>query len=340
MNEKGQKQDMRKGDELPPESELSLEAQQKKIESVFGKSLKCFARWGVIGAAVGALFVSEKFAEYTERLLAWQQYISSTLSPVEIQKMKRNDEKLEKLFGEDVVVDIDFGDSAALFARQDERGKPQRKAPESQTENPNQEWSRAKMFFDSAEEYKLCPKGWINGEVDVVQYVDELGGLIPGVARRRAGRTTQHSIAGTVTTTLYLYRIPMLPYAEGTSRKIFLHKIYHELAHANDWETDMDLNVLQRQELLLNVHDRMMSPNAYHRKGAPYHSVFIDGTKEGLYRAAREYWADICGRFFSDPVNFRKRFPADFDLVTTQVKINDPSFDVFDERRIDFHHLP
>src|SRR3989344_351136 len=109
--------------------------------------------------------------------------------------------------------------------------------------------------------------------------------------------------------------------------------IYHELGHVNDWESDMDLNIVEREELLCEVYKRMNSATAFTRQDK-YHESFVDGTKEGLYNAAKEYWADICAEYFWNPKFCQNSYPEDFKLVDKFVKKNDPTYNVFSDRGI------
>jgi hypothetical protein len=303
-----------------------VEDEQKKIESIFGKSLKCFKKWSRLGIAVGAVFVIGEIAKMAKKeVVKYDTYITSTLSSEQLIEKEKNKEEIKNIFGERAVTDIYEGDLIAFSERESkDRVEPNL---EGFTEK---QWDNEKKYRFT-EKYLWYPKGWINGEIDQIKFIDILKvQSINGGQNIVSGKFGKEVRGGN---TVYFYRnnsikqkneyLPVSASAEA-----------HEIGHANDWETDMDLNILERQELLLQLHQRLIATDSYHRDNSSYHENFLDGTKEGLYKAAREYWADICGEYFGDqPEVFFKKHPEDFKLVDNYAKKNDPSFNVFNPNR-------
>lgn len=308
----------------PIEQKESNEKEMKEIESIFGKSLKCFKRWGHLGVAVGAILVAGEVArEQGKKNKEYDAYVSSSLSAEELKKKEVAETEIRNIFGEHATSDIYFGDREAFF----ERKEKERKEPEISgfTERG---WTNMQKYAFS-EKYLSYPKGWVAGEVGNVEFVDSL-----------KKKPKDHFLGGQLKQnifskpTMYLYRHWKKDESETEKYSPIQPKtIEHELGHANDWETDMDLNIMDRQELLLKIHERLTSPKSWHRDNDHYHETFADGSKEGLYKSAREYWAEICAEYFSDPELFLKDHPEDFKIVDTQAKKNDPSFDVLNKDR-------
>lgn len=316
-----------KQDIIPaPETALGVEAKEAPItpESIFGKSLRCFKKWGTMGVAVGALLVAAKF----EKQLAgqdqeWRDHVSSSLTETEKEKMQVFESQIREFFGDDALHEIENGDRAAFF----ERKENERKSPEI-SGFMERGWVNMHTYVFT-EGFKVYPKGWVNGEVGSVQYVDTVEDLADSERRIMGefghGRFSSKPV-------MHLYRNS--PQANDDSVcPVQSFVVMHEFGHANDWECDMDLSIVERQDLLLRVHERVISDDTYHRENDQYHETFMDGSQEGLYRAVKEYWADICAEYFSNPAQFQEEHPKDFDLVNEQATKNDPTFNVFDENR-------
>ncbi|MEK7501697.1 MAG: hypothetical protein AAB629_02115 [Patescibacteria group bacterium] len=321
-----------KGFEMVEKNLSESSAQEKQIEireTFLQKGLRCFKNWGKLGLLTGAIFVGiELKKEYDEHDLEWMENVVQTLSAVELKEKDVKMEKIRSVFGEKAVFLIESGDRLAFL----ERTKP-RSSPRIIGFIEHGWINHTKYSF--TEEHLLYPKNWINGEVSAIEFTDKL--LEINDKHTKGGELDSSSL---ISRALFGKSPVMSIYRNrkktGSREKIapFSERIIaHEFGHANDWENDMDLNIADRQDLLLRVYERMTSGNPFKRDNDKYHETFIDGTQNGMYIATIEYWAEICGGFFENPKSFLDRFPEDFKLVNDYVKKNDPTFDIFNPNR-------
>jgi hypothetical protein len=289
---------------------INCETTQEQAESILGKALKCFKKWTGFGATVISMYLGgEKLIESENDMNLYRESVVATLSGEDLKIKNERDTQIEAIFGEQAVKSIFFGDMQAHFERQ----TGTRLEPEIVG------FDEATAKYGITENYLLYPKGWINGEFGSVEFIDKKH-------KKKAGDFTR--FLGSQSVLIYRntedreYDSVVAPIQKGVFE--------HEFAHANDWDTDMDLNILERQQLLLSVHGRLTVSDRYQ---SDYYSSFIDGTPEGLYKSAKEYWAEICGEYFTNPQSFLEKYPVDFALVDEYVKKNDPSFDIFNPNR-------
>lgn len=296
----------------PPEEEslglkVDSETTQEQAESFFGKALKCFKKWTNLGITVVSVYVvGEKLIESEGDFNTYKESVVATLSAEELKVKDEQNEKIEAIFGQEVVSRMYFSDMQAYFQKQN----GDRVGPEVVGFDENE------VKYGITENYFLYPKGWINGEMDMIRYNDKKHN------RNCAG----YFYTGNI---LFSSRLEIFNNSEEPGF-IGSGVLEHELGHANDWMTDMDLNIVERQQLLLLIHDRLNSSDRYQ---SDYYSSFINGTKEGLHKSASEYWAEICEQYFTNPKKLLEKHPVDFQIVDKFAKKNDPSFDIFNKDR-------
>jgi len=290
--------------------EITDDVIQRQAESIFGKTLRCFKKWSGLGVTIISVYVGgEKLIKSENEMNSYKESVVFGLNGEDLKLKEDQERKIETFFGAEAVSSIFSGDMQAYFEKQkDERTSPR-------IQGFDDKFAR----YAITEDFLLYPKGWINGEVGVIEFINEFNG-------RRAGDIS-HFFDSLI---IRIHRDNQDKEYDHLRTPIQKGVIEHGLAHANDWETDMDLSILERQQLLLSVYSRMTSPDAYK---SDYYSSFNDGTKEGLYRSAKEYWAEICSEYFQNPQNFLDKYPNDFVLVDTYTKKNDPKFDIFNKDR-------
>ena len=58
----------------------------------------------------------------------------------------------------------------------------------------------------------------------------------------------------------------------------------------------------------------------------PYHLLKGYDSKEQKYTAYKEYFAEICAGYFSDPESFEKKHPKDYLIVDGWIRKVEPDF--------------
>src|SRR3989344_3922063 len=250
----------------------------------------------------------------------WREHVSSTLDTDSQRKKGMYESQIREFFGEEALREIEDGDKSAYFEK---KNKQQHKPPALEGFLEHGTTNEHVYLFD--EKYGFYPRGWVNGEVEDVEYVDDIGGKLKA-GSRKGGEFRRKGILGSK---IFLYRTTPKAGDGGNEHFVSNEAVFHELGHANDWESDQDLNIIERQDLLLKVLNRMNETDAYDTNDH-YHKSYLDGTKRGSYRAVKEYWADICAEYFCNPEGFQKSHPKDFELVDAQAKKNDATFNVLD----------
>ncbi len=313
-----------------PTSEESEKPKEQSVEKESGtenwgrQAIRCVRRLAATGALVSSIFVAaEMKEEYFGKKGEYRDHISRTLSPEEREEKNELMDRVASDFGEDAKERIEKGDMVAFFEKQEAR-----KMPELHGFDKEKEESFKKYVL--TDNYLLWPKGWLDGEVGEVAYnpKEVSGHTIKGQEAIVGGFFMKIEKSPTSS-----YPAIVLNGEQGTDLQV----ITHELAHANDWENDMDLNILDRAKLLLAVKERIEN-QAKHAQGLDqdqrdYYQSYGDGTKNGEYRAAKEYWASICEKFFNTPENFQKASPEDFALVQEYARKNQSDFNVLNENR-------
>jgi len=163
------------------------------------------------------------------------------------------------------------------------------------------------------------PDNWVNGEVDSVIFRDEAKEMpdrygIDGEAAAIA--TTKRS----GTTKVNFYRGAGTDF--GDVEEIFAH----ETGHANDWENDEQLSFRERKRFLVEVAKRFFTgentvPFSY------VEAIKNDDQNEENYLKIKEYWAEICEEYFSNPDYFAARYPDDYRLVHRWITKDYQDFD-------------
>lgn len=287
---------------------------QKEAEKFFSKYLKCFKTMGKVGLAAGALFVAGEVVKSAKNDIEYNRHIASTFNPEQLKLKETNETEIKKIFGYGAVNQINEGDQNAYFQNMEEKIEPDLKGFEGKNFSVE-----PKYLF--TEKYGAYPKGWISGQIKQIKFIDSI----------KESSRGNSELGGFQKGNIYLYVNPEL---SGNKIPVDNTTVAHEFAHANDWDSDISLNILERQTELLEVYKRLMAPDAFDRdnKHSDY-SPHLNGTKDGLLRAAHEYWAEICAEYFTNPKSFLRDHPNDFKLVDSIVKKKDPAFDIFNKNR-------
>ncbi|MFA5841032.1 MAG: hypothetical protein WC847_02045 [Candidatus Paceibacterota bacterium] len=287
---------------------------QKQAENIFGKSLVCFKKIGKVGLAAGALFVAGEAVKSVNKDIEYNRHITSSFNPEQLKQKETNETEIKKIFGYGAVSQINEGDQNAYFQNKEEKKDPELKGFEGKNFSVE-----PKYLF--TEKYGAYPKGWISGQIKQIKFISSIKETSRGHSK----------LGGFQGGNVYLYTNPEL---SGGTIPVDNTTIAHEFAHANDWDSDINLNILERQTQLLEVHKRLMAPDAFGKDDINSDYLpHLNGTRDGLLRAAHEYWAEICAEYFTNPESFLKDHPNDFKLVDSFVKKKDPAFDIFSKNR-------
>lgn len=100
----------------------------------------------------------------------------------------------------------------------------------------------------------------------------------------------------------------------------------HEIAHANDWDNDDEMNPDDRRYLLLSITERLGSKDRF--MSDYVESIKNENEQEEKYLKAVEYWAEICAQYFYDSTNMNIK---DFQIVDKVVKNTDPNFNPIEQ---------
>jgi len=176
---------------------------------------------------------------------------------------------------------------------------------------------------------KYYPKGWLNEEVAIVEYQDTESPeeIISGFAE--GALSAAHK-----------------PGEKGKSQIVFFKSIHpetndefkelvrmlnwhfsHEVSHANDWDNEAELDFKRRIEFLHEITQSCFREGAFRDAFGNIESIKNSIPFVERYNKTREYWANICDRYFAIPKEFKEVYPDEFALVDKYVKIEDPTYD-------------
>ncbi len=161
------------------------------------------------------------------------------------------------------------------------------------------------------------PQQWVEKEIKTIKQVEE----VKRVGSHYGLKGNWKTVA-TTTRKLFLREDITFYKDSETNLEEFLHTLSHEIGHANDWESDNEMDATERVDLLLAIRERLQSKDRY--VSDYVESIENKDKQEELYLKAVEYWAEICAAYFSDPENLNYK---DFVLVNNTIKKHEPDYD-------------
>lgn len=178
------------------------------------------------------------------------------------------------------------------------------------------------------------PKSWIDGEISEIAYDDKGKEMPESYGQRLEGREAAGSY---LQRSIKFYGLPGGLKVSDLSKDeiiMFLDSTFaHEISHANDWKEDQNMEINERQSLLLKIVERAQSEKPFKSAldtffGDPSYSGEIQNTdkQKELQIKVREYWADICEEYFQNAEWLQENYPLDFKIVDDFVKQRDPTF--------------
>jgi hypothetical protein len=227
------------------------------------------------------------------------QIASSAIDLVKVayeedQERAREAAKLKKEHEPGLEVDIRFDELRALD-------------PEASPE-------RIRFILDT------LPEGFVEGEVIRIGFEDE---VLP--AREdyhlHAGAETAATAGGGTSaerTVITFWRGAK----DNRSDWIWGDAMIHEIGHANDWETDLQLDDAEKAELKKRVIERVQAPDRF--KSSYVEGISNPDKTAELESKAKEYWAEIVAAYLNGKLD---PFGPDGELVAEYIAKNDPDFD-------------
>jgi hypothetical protein len=158
------------------------------------------------------------------------------------------------------------------------------------------------------------PDNWVDGEVSSIRQINLIYQGHEGVIAS-CRRCNENYEEGLIT----LYKVT----EDKSPQEILIEVIVHELAHANDWESDNELTYEERVQLANNIIGRVRSPDHY----SSWYIEYLASEGVSLYRMSIEYWAEICRQYFKNPFELHV---DDFIIVDAQVRKNDSEYNWVD----------
>lgn|SRR3989344_6181417 len=258
----------------------------------------------------------------------YKKYFDATSSDQEkgYQRMRA---QLLELVGEKAVQQLERGDKRAFMERSDkEKLLPELYGFEKlglDNEKLKEIWS---------EDNGTYPKSWINGEISLVYYKDEKVEMPEHYGENLRRGKAEGSYHQRI---MKFYGLPGGIKTSNLSKDeiiMFLELTFaHEIGHANDWEEDADMEITERQSLLLKVLKRVQSKKPFKSEmdtvlnNSSYtEKIQNSDTQENLHLKAKEYWADICKEYFGNVEWLQEKYPEDFKIVDDFVKKYDSDF--------------
>ena len=104
----------------------------------------------------------------------------------------------------------------------------------------------------------------------------------------------------------------------------FFDVISHESGHANDWESNNDLTNEERLDFLLKIYDRIKSNDRF--MSSYVEEINPKDLKQKNYTQCTEYWAEICGEYFTNGKN--NLSPKDITIIESIIKKKQDNFSI------------
>ena len=200
--------------------------------------------------------------------------------------------RLVELVGEKAVRQLEQGDKKAFIERSEkEKFSPELYGFEKlglDNEKLKELWSEGSGTY---------PKSWVEGEISEISYQDKKVELPEHYGEKLKGNKAQGSYSQRV---IRFYGLPGGINASDLSRdeiKMFLDFTFaHEIGHANDWDEDKDMEITERQSLLLKVLERVQSEKPFKSEidllfnEPSYNEKIRNNDKQEALKLRKEIW--------------------------------------------------
>ncbi len=166
------------------------------------------------------------------------------------------------------------------------------------------------------------PKGWITGEVEKIIQQPHLDPPIDP----SYGLGPEWKCAAVCASGIGSEKADIIFYASAKQMSVseLAATLAHESGHASDPWRSARMSRDERIELLLTLTRRIEEADRY--QSFYVESIKNPDAQERRFHRVLEYWAEICGAYFSNPAALPI---ADFAIVHQVVKRMDPGYDSF-----------
>jgi len=308
------------------ESFDNLDLERKSRIERYKRKIKRIAKIGLIVATVGLGGYLAK--EVHENREDYKKYYETTPDE-EKKKYEALRNVLIEEIGEKNVERMEAADRVGFWERESgENGSPEINGFERIGISDE---VLGKIWSDGNGAY---PKKWISGEISRIYFLDREEKLSGKYGEKLAKHQADAATSNTGEVIFYKNKI----LSNNIPKESLLENIDgsfgHEMGHQNDWETDKDLSLLERAELLKAIIDRMNSDRPFRSimeefyGSQSYHGSIINEDKKAeRYLKAKEYWAQVCEDYFAVPTWLEDNYTEDYRIVDSYIKKVDNSFD-------------
>jgi len=286
------------------------------------KKIREMTAWGVITlSSLGILKTIEKVREqeYKPKAIIADIEKKQSLSEIEKAELNKKLEYLKNNFSENIFSQLKNG------AETNKESKPEPIEVKGfervgfSNEDLKELWSE-----------KYYPKGWLDDEINVVEYRDK---ELKGDLKREYGRDEEVKYGGTThmekegkSKIEFYFKGPK----EHDSKKDFIETLdwyfSHEASHANDWESESQMDFKNRVDFLCEVSQSCFKGGAFRDVMGYVDSIKNNDKNKERYYKVREYWGSCCEYYFTFPEIFKQNNPAEFAMVDKYVKMEDTNY--------------
>lgn len=299
------------------------------------KQLAMFARSLVLGGMIGGLgaggirYGLEKVAE-TKYQAQFEQTADMTTQEIKIKELfgtyYPSANEMAKSIFEQKKRDPREG-LRLLFGAKPDNLLANESAQEPETEQtertlvgaiPTKEGQLDAMIVNKIVQETL-PKGWLNNEVERIEYEDvEQDVDYEGIKNKALASCYGNGRLNNKRKTEIIFYAG----SKRTSLDYVVGAINHEVAHANDWESDNEMTVAEKAALALKIGQRLKAKDRF--MSSYVESIeYKNNKKKTRYLKATEYWAEICAQYFEDATRLNIK---DYQIVDAHIRKTDPSF--------------
>lgn len=175
---------------------------------------------------------------------------------------------------------------------------------------------------------KYYPRGWLDEEINGVEYKDEKGKGIKdyGLEKGRTAGIHESAKSGKSKITFFKSFTPKTKGEFKNFTDTLDWHFSHEASHANDWSNEAELDFKQRVEFLYEISQSCFREGAFRDSLGYIQSIKNPDSRKERYFKVEEYWAISCDHYFTMPDTFKELYPQEFELVDKYVKKEDPTF--------------